>query len=128
MTPFWPFTFRTVTLPQPDLSVRPIRPDQQTPSDAVILIRSGEQRAAVWLDRGISSPEPQADFAKEMIIMVYEDPNGRDAVILSVQKEQGRIVVRYRYRPTVEKTPESAVSYYRVIPRSDRPVTFEQVP
>ena len=37
MVPFWPLTFRTVTLPQPDLSVRPIPPDQQTPSDAVIL-------------------------------------------------------------------------------------------
>ena len=82
----------------------------------------------MWLTRGISSPEPRADFAKEMIVVVYESRDGRDAVILSVKETGGRIVVRYRYQPAVEKIPGVDPSNYRVIPRSDRPVTFEQVP
>ncbi len=92
------------------------------------LIRSGEQRASVWLAHGISSPEPQVDFAKEMLVVVYEAADGRDAVIVSVKEEKGRLVVRYRYQPAVEKTPGDGTSYYRLIPLSDRPVIFEQDP
>jgi hypothetical protein len=67
-----------VTLPQPDLSVRPIRPDQHTPSDAVILTTAFD----VFLDEEDEEPEEVSGLHPAMTRSTPTAAIQRVAVIL----------------------------------------------
>ena len=76
---------------------------------------------------------PPLDFDAEMAVAVYGEPSmeqSRKASIVSVTEENGRLMIRYR--TGTDTSPEavkpSAPFHIVIVPKSDLPFSFVQVP
>jgi hypothetical protein len=97
-----------------------------------LLLKSAEERAKAWSERGMHAAPPTVDFGVNMVALVVA-PDLKTAVeIIGVDTRADRVVVRYRLFPrmaevaSVARSGSSLVRAYqfRVIPRTARPVVF----
>ncbi|MFH2202085.1 MAG: zf-HC2 domain-containing protein [Elusimicrobiota bacterium] len=93
--------------------------------------------AAEWADLHRRVPFaaslPAADFTQEMAVVIFADRSmtkSRTVEVVSVAEQEGRLLVRYRTAVDEAKdAPVPSAPYHIVVvPRSDLPFTFIQVP
>jgi len=97
-----------------------------------LVVRSEEERQKIWTERGMHMRPPTVRYDRSVIVLVVA-PDMRSAVeVLGVDTRAQGVVVRYRLFPRIADIADSSAapvkSYqFRVIPKTDKPVTFERV-
>ncbi|PCI37843.1 MAG: hypothetical protein COB53_05625 [Elusimicrobia bacterium] len=86
--------------------------------------------ADLWDRLGRTEAMPSVDFEKEMVIAVFaqRSDSRRHIEIVSVAKQGGRIVIRYRVTPVANRKGPSAPYHVVTVERSAYPFSFVQVP
>src|SRR5574337_1616436 len=99
-----------------------------------VVVRSPDEWAALWLRHaaGTSTPTvpPAVDFSRNMVIAVFfgKVPEGQRTAILSVQKENNRLIVLLQIigppGPESEDLPQITPFHIVEVSRSSLPVIF----
>ena len=92
-------------------------PAREAPGQAV---RSPEELLLLWRQRGLPPPMPEADFSRQMVVVVF---GGARIDSAAVDASSGRLVVRYRLVPV--SAPQQR---WRVVPALAVPVVFVRTP
>jgi hypothetical protein len=89
-----------------------------------------EDFADFWKRVGREAPLPAVDFEVEMIVAVFAQRSdaARRVEIVSVAKQGGRVLIRYRIAPAPGVKGPSAPYHAVVVEKSDYPYGFVQVP
>jgi len=83
------------------------------------VVYSMEDMALLWREGALPGAMPQIDFSRQMLVVVLGQ-----ARIASVAAASDRILVRYR----LLAAPPSPEQRWRVLDRSELPVTFQKLP
>lgn len=95
------------------------------------VLRSEEERAALWTRRGLRLAPPRADYSRQMLVVVFAPDPGWAVEIAAVKPSPERVTIQYRMSPLPEEArrPGSPVPYQaRAIARTELPVVFEKLP
>jgi len=84
----------------------------------------------LWKRVGRSETLPAVDFESEMVVAVFgaRSDSARRLEIVSVAKQGGRILIRYRIAPVENGKGPTTPYHVAVVERSDYPFGFVQVP
>lgn len=105
----------------------------QTPEPSATgqVLRSEEERAALWTQRGLHLAAPRADYSRQMVVVVLAPDPGWAVEIAAVKPSPERVTILYRMSPLPEEAQKtgSPVPYQaRAIARTELPVVFEKLP
>lgn len=96
-----------------------------------LILRSDEERAALWAQRGLNAAPPRVDYAKKRLLLVVANDYKTVVEIAGVVEGADRVLVTYRLSELPEGATRrtNAPSYqYRAAPKSDKPVQFQRLP
>ncbi len=96
-----------------------------------IVLGSEQERAALWRHHGLTAAAPPVDYAKKRLAVVVANDFRTAVEIVDVRELPDRFVVVYRLDELPDEAAAQArsASYqFRVLPKTDAPVTFERVP
>lgn len=95
------------------------------------VLRSEEQRAALWMEKKLRLAPPRVDYSRQMVVVVLAPDAGWAVEIAAVRTSADRVAVLYRISalPEAARGPEAPVPYQaRAITRTELPVIFEKLP
>ncbi|HEX4346381.1 MAG TPA: protease complex subunit PrcB family protein, partial [Vicinamibacterales bacterium] len=88
----------------------------------------------IWKQHAPALPAPDVDFSREMVVGVFlgsRNSAGYSVEIVSVEKDAGGLVVRYREsapgRRTLSEQIITSPSHLVAVPKTDGAVRFEKI-
>ena len=128
-----------------EAAVQPIRVDatkrpanlkqaQETAAEGFVL-RSEEERRHLWARFGLHLAPPSTNYSRNALVLVVAPDMTTAIEILGVQTLQDRISVRYRLLEHMQALAGAAMQagtparayQFRVVPKTDKPVSFDKV-
>ena len=92
-----------------------------------VIVASEDERAALWVQRGLTAAAPAADYSKSRLAFVVANDFSSIVEIIDARQLPDRIILLYHLKDAPPMAGKSNLSWQsRTLPKSDIPIVFER--